>query len=107
MKNIKSIICSVSLSLFLLLSSCSCNNENANVAKIYPDIENIAKEHAMQFAKQSLSDMQIQQKLFEVKAHEQDLREANMNDEADYYIKSFKLYLKNINPKLSKEIERQ
>lgn len=106
MKIIKSVICSILLVTLFVNSSCSCDNDNTNVAKVFPDIDAVAKEHAMQFANQSYSDMQIQQKLFEIKAHEQDLRDANMNVEADFYIKSFKAHLKKINPQLSQEIEK-
>ena len=107
MKKIKLYTLSLSFLSFILLNSCSCGNENTATTQIYPDIETIAKEHAMQFADKSLSEMQIQQKLFEIKAHEQDLREANMNAEADFYIKSFKRHLKNFNLKLSQEIDQQ
>lgn len=105
MDNFRSIIYSASFIILFLTSSCSCNNESSNVARVFPDIEEVAKDHAKQFANKSLSDMQVQQQLFEIKAHEQELREANMNAEADYYIKSFKKHLKNSNPKLHKEIE--
>lgn len=107
MKKIKLFALSLSILSFFLLNSCSCNDDNTATTLIYPDIETIAKEHAMQFADKSLSEMQIQQKLFEIKAHEQDLREANMDAEADFYIKSFKKHLKNFNVKLSNEIDKQ
>jgi nitrogenase molybdenum-iron protein alpha/beta subunit len=69
------------------------------------DVEAVAKEHAKQFANGSLSEMQIQQKLFEVRAHEQDLRDENLNAEADYYIKMFTKHLKKTNPDLAKQIK--
>lgn len=104
MKIIKLLAFCFSILSIILLNSCSCSNENKTTTQIYPDIEVIAKEHAMQFADKTLSDMQIQQKLFEIKAHEQNLRDANMNAEADFYIKSFRTHLKNFNSKLSQEI---
>ena len=106
MKKVKLITLSISILTTIFFDSCSCNNENANI-QIYPDIEVIAKEHAMQFADKSLSDMQTQQKLFEIKALEQNLRDEKLNAEADYYIKSFKKHLKSTNPKLSQEIDKQ
>ena len=48
-----------------------------------------------------------QKKLFEVRAHEQDLRNAGLNDEADYYIKMFVKHLKNSNPSLADSISQK
>ena len=48
--------------------------------------------------------MKTQKKLFEVRAHEQDLRKAGLNEEADYYIKMFVKHLKNSNPSLADSI---
>jgi len=105
MKRIKLIISSAIICL--AISTTACSDDNKKERQIYPDIEDVAKEHAQQFSNTSLSKMQIQHKLFEVRAHEQDLRDANMNKEADYYIEMFTKHLNTFNPSLAKEIEKK
>ena len=110
MRNLKSIFICIAVVSSFIVSSCSCSNDkeedNCTLNKVFPEIETVAKEHAERFAKRSLSEMQIQQRLFEVRAHEQDLRKENMNDEADYYIIMFKKHLKEINPDLANQIKK-
>lgn len=91
--------------MFLVVSSCSCQNEDKTTSAP-TEIEEIAKKHASQFSNTKLSDMEVQQLLFEVRAHEQDLRAANLNKEADIYIEYFNTHLKNINPNLAKKINK-
>lgn len=105
MKHLKTILISAVVLSSALTYSCSCDSEETSSISIYPDVEAVAKEHARQFANGSLSEMQIQQKLFEVRAHEQDLRDENLNAEADYYIKMFTKHLKKTNPDLAKQIK--
>lgn len=105
MKHLKTILISAAVLSSALATSCSCDSEETKSISIYPDVETVAKDHAKQFANSSLSDMEIQQKLFEVRAHEQDLRDENLNAEADYYIKMFTKHLEKINPNLAKQIK--
>lgn len=93
--------------IMLFISSCSCDNENIKTVKIFPEVEQVAKQHAQQFANTSLSKMDIQNKLLEVRAHEHELRAAGMNEEADYYIKMFTKHLAVSNPSLATEIKKQ
>lgn len=106
MKQIYFTLLAVATAIMMFASSCSCKNENAKSVKIFPEVEQVAKRHAQQFANASLSKMAIQNKLFEVRAHEQDLRAAGMNEEADYYIKMFTKHLAVANPSLAAEIKK-
>ena len=105
MKHLKSILVSAVVLSSALATSCSCESEETKSISIYPEVEAIAKDHAKQFANNSLTEMQIQQKLFVVRAHEQDLRDENLNAEADYYIEMFTKHLEKINPDLAKQIK--
>lgn len=105
MKSLNILTISLVISFFTI--SCSCgSNDKSQI--IFPEIGNIAKEHAMQLSNNNnLSGMETQQILFEVRAHEQQLREAGMNDEANYYVGAFLVYLDSINPTLAKEIQNK
>lgn len=86
-----------------MVVGCSC--QDVDDKQKYPQIEAVAKEQAMQLADSIIiSRMQIQHKLFEVRAHEQKLRNAGMNEEADVYIERFIYYLNTYNPDLAGEI---
>ena len=107
MKLINFPLIAAATAIMLFIASCSCDNENVKTVKIFPEVEQVAKQHAQQFANASLSKMEIQNKLFEVRAHEQSLREAGMNEEADYYINMFMQHLAVSNPSLATEIKKQ
>lgn len=106
MKQIYLTLLAAATAIMMFASSCSCKNENAKTVKIFPEVEQVAKQHAQQFADESLSKMDLQYKLFEVRAHEQDLRAAGMNEEADYYIEMFTKHLAVANPSLAAEIKK-
>ncbi len=92
----------------ITFAACSCSDDSdKKTVKQFPEVEEVAKEHALRFSNSNLNGMETQQKLFEVRAHEQDLRAAGMNEEADYYIEMFTKHLKNTNPSLAKEIEKK
>ena len=105
MKTIKTLCFSALLICATTISSCSCESESVVVdnTAAQNEIEQIAISHAKQFSG-NVSSKKQQQLLFEVRAHEQDLRENNLNNEADIYIKRFAEELKNIDPALAKSI---
>ena len=82
----------------------SKNQFTTPIKNQYSEIEEVAKEHAQQFINLPTEGMNTQQKLFEVRAHEQDLRKEGMSEEADYYIKMFEKHLNDYNPELAKLI---
>lgn len=93
------------LSISLLTTACSEDtNTQTKVVKKFPDVEAVAKQHAQEMAKYPIDGKKTQQKLFEIRAHEQDLRAEGLNDEADYYIQMFEKHLKEANPELANEI---
>lgn len=105
MKTIKTLYFSALLVCAATISSCSCQSESEAVdnTAAQAEIEQIAINHAQQFSG-NVSSKKQQQLLFEIRAHEQDLRENNLNNEAEIYIKRFTEELKNINPELAKSI---
>jgi len=105
MKTIKLLISFIGVLFIFFISSCSCSNDDSN-QQYLSKIEEIAKNHALQLGGKSLSGMQIQQKLFEVRAYEQELRSSGLNNEANFFIKSFTQHLDSINPELSTKIKK-
>lgn len=98
---------SILFSILIITSACTVDNTQKKEIKYFPDVEDVAKEHAKSFADLPSEGMKTQKKLFEVRAHEQDLRNAGLNDEADYYIKMFVKHLKNSNPSLADSISQK
>ena len=93
----------IASSILFIASACE-RNVTIKTVKQFPKIEEVAKEHAQQFINLPTEGMNTQQKLFEVRAHEQDLRKEGMSEEADYYIKMFEKHLNDCNPELAKLI---
>ena len=104
MMKFKFVFTSILLSIFIITSACTEDNTQKKEIKFFPDVEEVAKEHAKSFSDLPSEGMKTQKKLFEVRAHEQDLRKAGLNDEADYYIEMFVKHLKNSNPSLADSI---
>lgn len=106
MKKIRHYLVGNLLVLLIFVTACSENSKqnNKNAIKTYPEVEKIAIQHANQFANMNYEGMATQQKLFEVRAHEQDLRKAGLNEAADYYIKMFEKHLQKSNPELARHI---
>lgn len=105
MKTIKLFTSIIGGVFLLFVSSCSCSNNDSD-QQYLSKIDEIAKNHALQLGSKSLSGMQIQQKLFEVRAYEQELRSSGLNNEANFFIKSFTQHLDSINPELSTKIKK-
>ena len=76
----KFVFTSILLSIFIITSACTEESIQKKEIKFFPDVEEVAKEHAKSFSDLPSEGMKTQKKLFEVRAHEQDLRKAGLNE---------------------------